>query len=142
VDLDAKAGNRTIAVRIGAVAAYRLAVGLALLGSAVAATLALSIHGGWRGLILLAPSVATLAWAYPRAVSTFREPDRGRWQRIADMRATKLAELLRHASVVAVYTLPTAIALAAGLELMLVLGTWLYGARVVAGGLRRSLASA
>jgi 4-hydroxybenzoate polyprenyltransferase len=139
VDLDGSVGNRTLAVRLGGPRAFRVAVALALVATGFAATVAIEAADAWAAVALVAVSLAITLAAYAPALARFREPQRGRVQRIADMRWIKLGEFTRHASVVAVFSVGTAASVGIGLQVLLILGSLAYDRRIVGGDIARQL---
>jgi 4-hydroxybenzoate polyprenyltransferase len=140
VDLDPVVGNTTVPVRIGAVPAFRLAARVAALAFVPIAVLAVLVPGGWWGLAVAAPAAAVLAASYRRTLAAFGEPGRGRLRRMADMRQFKLGEYVRHAALVAVFSVQVALSAGVAMQAMLYVGALVYGRRVVRGGIRRDLA--
>lgn len=139
VDLDPVVGNRTLPVRIGAAAAFRLAAATAYVAVAPILVLGLLVPGGWHGLAMAGAALVVLAASRRRTLAAFTQPGRGRVQRMADMRTFKLGVYLLHVAVAACFSLPAAVVAGALLYLMLRCGGWIYSRRLIGGGLRRSL---
>jgi len=137
-DKDPEAGNRTLAVRIGAPAAFRVAAGLAFLAVVPVLVLALT-RPGWWSLPFLAAATGIHLYCYPRLLRNFAEPDRGRTQRLADQRLYKLGEYVKHSAVVAAFH-PLA-GLVSGIVLYACLrgGYHVYNRRLVGGAILRGL---
>lgn len=138
VEKDPEAGNRTLAVRIGAPGAFRTA---ALTGFAalVPVVVLAASRPGWWALAFVGAGGLIHLFCYPRLLRNFAEPERGRTQRLADQRLWKLGEYIKHSSVIAVFH-PVA-GLVAGVLLYACLrgGYHVYNTRLVSGAIRRSL---
>jgi 4-hydroxybenzoate polyprenyltransferase len=133
VDLDATVGNRTLPVRIGAPAAYRRAAQLAFAALAVVIVLAATIHGGVWAWPFVAVAGGVLWWAYRRGAARFAQPERGRRQRMADLRLFKTGEYVRHAAIVAVFNPVVAIVALVYLLGGFMIGYWVYHHRLTDG---------
>ncbi|MCU1644936.1 MAG: hypothetical protein JWN03_5211 [Nocardia sp.] len=136
VDLDASVGNMTVAIRLGAPAAYRLA---AMLGFASAIPVVVSgiVHGTWWWLPFEVFGLGVMAANYGSTYRAMCEPDRGRLTRMADMKRFKSGEFWRHAGMVAVFSPVTALIAGAVMFTLLRGGGRVYVKRVVGGGIRR-----
>jgi 4-hydroxybenzoate polyprenyltransferase len=135
---DPEAGNRTLAVRIGAPGAFRAA---ALTGFAalVPVVVLAVVRPGWWALAFAGAGSLIHLFCYPRLLRNFAEPERGRTQRLADQRLWKLGEYIKHSSVIAAFH-PIA-GLVAGVVLYVCLrgGYHVYNIRLVSGAIRHSL---
>lgn len=140
VDLDPAVGNLTLPVRIGARWAFAVAAALALADFAPVAAIIVLEGSAWSIPVALV-ALGLMVWSLPATARTLAEKGRGRVQRIADMRLFKLAEFLRHAALACALALVPGLVAAFVLQAMLVLGQRSYQRRIVAGGLRRSLAA-
>ncbi|MQY03731.1 UbiA family prenyltransferase [Actinomadura macrotermitis] len=138
VDLDPQVGNRTLPVRLGAARAFRLAAVVAYLALVPVAALS-ALLPSWTGLPVAAVALVLMAGSHRRTLATFGEPGRGRIQRMADMKVFKSGEFVRHMAVVACFSVPAAAVTGAALYLMLWGGGRVYRARMINGGIRRSL---
>jgi 4-hydroxybenzoate polyprenyltransferase len=138
VEKDPEAGYRTLAVRIGAPGAFRAAAFTGFAALVPVAVLAV-IRPGWWGLAFAGAGAVIHLFCYPRLLANFADPERGRTQRLADQRLWKLGEYVKHSSVIAAFN-PIA-GLVAGVVLYACLrgGYRVYNARLVRGGIRRSL---
>jgi len=138
VEKDPEAGNRTLAVRLGAPRAFRAA---ALTGfAALAPVLVLAaVRPGWWALVFAGVGAAIHLFCYPRLLRSFADPERDRTQRLADQRLWKLGEYVRHSSVVAAFN--PVVGLVAGVVLYACLrgGYRVYNSRLVSGAIHRSL---
>ena len=139
VEKDPEAGNRTLAVRIGAPAAFRVAA-LVSFAALVPVLVLAVVRPGWWALPFAAAAAGIHLSCYRRLLRNFADPERGRTRRLADQRLWKLGEYIKHASVVAAFN-PVA-GLVSGIVLYACLrgGYHLYNHRLVNGAIRRSLA--
>ncbi|EEP70559.1 hypothetical protein MCAG_00886 [Micromonospora sp. ATCC 39149] len=140
VEKDPAAGNRTLAVRIGAPGAFRVAALAGFAALVPVAVLAVA-RPGWWGLGFAAAGAVIHLLCYPRLLRNFAEPGRDRVQRLADQRLWKLGEYVKHSSVVAVFHPVAGLVCGAVLYACLRGGYRVYRARLVSGAIRRSLAN-
>ena len=139
VDLDASIGNRTLPVRIGAPAAFRQAANLAFAALAVVVVLAATVRGGaWAWLFTVIAGVV-LWQGYRLAAARFAQLQRGRRQRMGDLRLFKTGEYVRHAAMVAVFNPVVAIVAFAYLLSGFVIGYRLYHRRLTGGAIRDAM---
>ncbi len=138
VDTDGAVGQRTIAVVLGGARALGWAVGV---GAAAFLPLAAAM---WltrptpASLLFGATAVLLTALSFTRTARAFRR-DGTRAQRIRELRAVKVAEYLRHAAMVAVFSPGLALIAAVALIVRRVAGQELHRRRIVHRGLKRSL---
>ena len=142
VDLDGEVDNRTLPVRVGGAAAFRLAARIALLALVPVAVAGVAAPQGWAAVPFGLAAAGVLAGTYRRTLATFEEPGRGRVRRMKDLRGFKFGEYLRHAALVAAFD--PVLALVAGVLMYasLFFGHKVYTRRLIDGGIRRSLGPA
>lgn len=140
VEKDPEAGNQTLAVRIGAPAAFRVAALVAVAALIPVLVLAV-IRPGWWALLFAAAAAGIHASCYRRLLRNFAEPERGRTQRLADQRLWKLGEYIKHAGAVAAFNPLAGVISGIALYACLRGGYHLYNQRLVNGAIRRSLAA-
>ncbi len=139
VDLDASVGNRTLPVRIGAPAAFRLIANLAFAALAVVVVLAATINSGaWAWPFAVIAGVV-LWQGYRLAAARFAQPHRGRRQRMDDLRLFKTGEYVRHAAMVAVFNPVVAIVAFAYLLGGFMIGYRVYHRRLTSGAIRDAM---
>jgi 4-hydroxybenzoate polyprenyltransferase len=139
VDVDPLVGNRTLAVRIGPLRAFRFATAVGSLAWFVVAALN-AIEGAEPvSLVLLAASVVLTVAILPRTYRSFQEADRGRELRVDDLAFLKIGDYLRNVALVAVYAPALAVGLGLLFQPILIVGRRLYVRRIVQGELARSL---
>ncbi|MGH3937704.1 MAG: UbiA family prenyltransferase [Pseudonocardiaceae bacterium] len=139
IDRDPEAGNRTLAVRIGAPAAFRVAAILGFTGMVPVVMLAMTVDSGWWAAPYLVVAAGIHALCYPRLIRCFAKPERGRTQRLADLRLFKLGEYVRHSAVVAAFNPIAGLVTGVFLYTCLRGGYTMYNRRLVNGRISRSL---
>jgi 4-hydroxybenzoate polyprenyltransferase len=140
VDLDPLVENLTLPVRLGAAKAFRLASIVAYLAFVPIVILAIAVPHGWQGGVPVgAVALGIMLWCQRQTYASFKEEGRGRIQRMADMKTFKTGEYVRHMAVAACFSLPVALVAGLALYLMLRIGARVYAARLIRGGIARSL---
>lgn len=139
VDLDASVGNKTLPVRIGATAAFRQAARLAFAALGTVIVLAATIRAGFWAWPFVAIAGGVLWTAYRFGAPRFAQPQRGRRQRLADLRLFKTGEYVRHAAMVAVFNPVVAIVALVYLLGGFMIGYRVYHRRLTDGAIRRAL---
>jgi 4-hydroxybenzoate polyprenyltransferase len=135
VDLDPVVGNRTLPVRRGAVAGFQFAAVVA--AAAVLLVVVMAVLQ-WPAVWALATAIAALAImasSYGSTKRNFALPDRGRVQRMGDMRTFKLGDFVRNGAAVAAFQPLLALAVGVAYFVKQYVGNRIYAARMIRGGL-------
>lgn len=135
VDADAKVGNRTLPVRIGAFPAFVYSYALSTISLGFLVALALTVPGGHQALV---PITLLIVWVLangPRVGRTFRIADRGRSQRSKDLRPLFNANAWRNCVALAVFSLPAGLIAFVALESINAVQRRGYRRRLLEGGL-------
>lgn len=141
VDSDEAVGNRSIAVRLGPQRTLAMGALFDCLGCACIVFVAAAESRLAVGIPVVILALLALLGTHAAAIARHGEAGaEGRLGRVKVMRAATLSRLGTQLALVAVFSLPLAVAMAAALAALLVLLIPGYERRIISGGLRRAMA--
>ncbi|PHJ56881.1 hypothetical protein VF14_23960 [Nostoc linckia z18] len=141
IDKDPLVGNQTLPVRLGSQRAFKLVVFLAAIDSALVAWLAIRDPKAYYSLPILVIALVLMGISFLPILRTYGEADRGRVQRMSDMKMWLLGKDIKLIALVSVFSLPIGLALGIGLRLLRLFFQKGYKKQIIDGGLSDILAT-